>query len=192
MMLDLFCGLGGGSAAMRERGWSVVGVDNEARLRPDVVADLSAWSPGPELRGVDLLWASPPCTEFARWDKVCWYPRTISPSLALVEATRRIIDEVGPRFWLIENVRGAREFFRPLLGPPLDRSGSCWVWGRMPALFRLPGPASGRRKEAITRRAGGDPRLEAMTTRERQRAQRARIPYEISHAVAIAIERATP
>lgn len=43
LMLDLCCGLKGASAAMRDRGWEVV-----RGRRPD------------------LVWASPPCTEFSR------------------------------------------------------------------------------------------------------------------------------
>jgi hypothetical protein len=54
-MLDLFAGLGGASQAMIDRGWRVVRVDLEPRLRPDVVADVAhlplRWQP-------DLLWAA--------------------------------------------------------------------------------------------------------------------------------------
>ena len=43
LMIDLCSGLGGASAAMRERGWRVVTVDNEATFSPDVVADVREW-----------------------------------------------------------------------------------------------------------------------------------------------------
>jgi hypothetical protein len=192
LMLDLFCGLGGASAAMRARGWTVVGVDNEPRLQPDVVADLLRYDyDGPR---PDLVWASPPCAEFARMDKpASWFPQSrTNPTLDCLQAALRIIADCQPRFWLIENVRGARPYFNPMLGPPLDRSGSVWIWGKMPALFRLPPPERGGHKWQVSAspRTGGDPRLEAMDRNERRRWIRAKIPYPVSLAVAEAIERA--
>ncbi len=63
-MLDLFAGLGGASAAMRERVWEVTTLDVEAGFEPDIVADIRVfhWEGGP----MDLIWASPPCEEFSR------------------------------------------------------------------------------------------------------------------------------
>lgn len=191
-MLDLFCGLGGASAAMRKRNWDVLGIDSEQRLLPDVCADLRSWRyEGPP---VDLIWASPPCDEFARWDKpASWFPNRQPPSLDLVMAAQRIIRDVKPRFWIIENVRGARRFVAPLLGQPLDRSGSVWIWGHMPALFRLPSPQPGGHKWRLSPhvRAGADPVLASLVGYERRRWLRARIPYDVSLAVAEACERAT-
>lgn len=78
LMLDLFAGLGGASQAMRERGWEVVTVDNDPAFGCTVTADLASWSwDGPT---PDLVWASPPCTEFSResmpWcrSKPAWVP----------------------------------------------------------------------------------------------------------------------
>ena len=187
-MLDLYCGLRGASAAMRERGWNVVGVDNEPRLAPDICADLSTWRySGPP---VDLVWASPPCVEFAKSDKRCWYPDAPDPSMDLVSATLRIIDDVRPRWWLLEDVRGARRWFRSheQLGPPVLQSPPLYLWGRPPPGLLLPSPGRGHKE--YQSRSSDDPRAQLLRTDHRRRQLRAVVPYQISYSVATAAERA--
>jgi hypothetical protein len=129
-MLDLFCGLGGASVAFREAGWEVIGVDIEPKFKPEIVADLTTWhwDGGP----VDLVWASPPCQEFSTARR----PRIYNPSMALVEASRRIIREVNPTWWVIENVRGAVRF----LGPNYQTAGAFYLWSNLPPLGDFPWP----------------------------------------------------
>ncbi len=169
-MLDLFCGIGGASAAMRARGWRVVSVDLEERFEPTLVADATqfSWIRYPRL---DLLWASPPCTEFSR-ESMPWCKTGIAPSLDLVEHTLRIIRECEPRYWAIENVRGSVRWLTPLLGAPVHRAGSAMLWGRLPPLL-IATPRPFKERLSSTRRA-----------------ERSAIPLEISHAVASSIERA--
>lgn len=187
-MLDLFCGLGGASAAQRERGWEVIGVDNESRLQPDVVADVVTWRyEGPE---VDFVWASPPCVEFAKTDKRCWYPDAPEPSMELVEAALRIIGEVKPRLgYLLENVRGARRWFldHPALGAPVLQSPPLYLWGCPPPGLLLPSPGRGHKEHQS--RSSADPRAMRLTSDERRRQLRAVVPYQISYSVATACER---
>lgn len=193
VMLDLFCGLGGASAAMRERGWTVIGVDNRPELEPDVLADIATYCyDGPP---VDLLWASPPCTEFAKADKRCWYPDAPNPSLELVEAALRIVVEARPRWWLLENVRGARPYFLTHVGPgglklgaPVLQRPPTYLWGSPPPGLLLPPPGHGH-KEYCSRRSS-DPRAQRLTSNHRRSQLRAIIPYPISYAVARAVERA--
>lgn len=65
LMLDLCCGLGGASKAMKERGWDVITVDIDPEFNPTIVADLRTFHySGPR---PDLVWASPPCTEFSKY-----------------------------------------------------------------------------------------------------------------------------
>lgn len=108
LMLDLCCGLKGASAAMRERGWEVVTIDNDPRFDPDVVADVRTfrWE-GPR---PDLVWSSPPCVEFSR-ESMPWCRRGIVPDMSIVDACVRISRESDARFWLLENVRGAIKWF---------------------------------------------------------------------------------
>jgi site-specific DNA-cytosine methylase len=163
-MLDLCSGLGGASQAMRERGWTVITLDNEAVFKPDIVADLCTWiydGPRP-----DLIWASPPCTEFAR-ESMPWSRTGNAPDLALVNAVFRIVAGAQPRYWILENVRGAM----PWLGPPREIHGPFYLWGHFPRL--------------------GRPRL-CMRLKEsyssKQRAERAKISRALSVAVALAVE----
>lgn len=170
VMLDLFAGLGGASAAMRARGWHVVTVDNDPSFGCTHTADLSSWTySGPP---VDLVWASPPCVEFSR-TLLPWIKDAPKPSLDLVRAALRIVAEVRPRFWLLENVRGALPFLRPVLGPPVLRNCPVFLWGVPPPLMAWPRIAPW--KEAL---AGSD------------RAGRAKIPAAISEAVADGVEAA--
>ena len=167
-MLDLFSGLGGASRAMRDRGWDVLTVDVEPAFGCTWTADLTTWVyDGPP---VDLVWASPPCTEFSR-DHLPWlkgkYP---PPSLDLAKAARRIISEVQPVWWVIENVCGAVRHLTPLLGREPTKVGQAFLWGDFPDL----GPVRVK------------PHKERLSSN--RRAERACIPYEISLALAKACE----
>jgi hypothetical protein len=130
-MLDLFAGTGGASRAFREAGWEVVTVDNDPAHQADVVADLRAWSwTG---RRPTLVWASPPCQEFSRmsmpWTRAKNPP---APSRELVETALRIVRETRPHYWVVENVRGAIPYLRPLLGRPRLSCGPLFLWGYFP------------------------------------------------------------
>ncbi|HYE57319.1 MAG TPA: hypothetical protein VD948_02390 [Rhodothermales bacterium] len=169
-MLDLFAGRGGASRVMRERGWRVVTVDVDPAFGCDVTGDVRTfrWDGGP----VDLLWASPPCTEFAR-ESMPWCRTGAVPDMNLVCAALFAVDRIKPRFWVIENVRGSVPWIRALLGPPRFRSGPVYLWGNLPP--------------------GLLPQLRPWKSRlSSDRADlRAEMPRELSHAIAIAVERAT-
>ncbi len=126
LAVDLFAGTQAATAAFRARGWRVVTVDLSRAGRPDVVADVGRL---PLAGTVDFLWASPPCTEFssanARVDH-----RTKRPSLELVFATLAAVCGLRPRYWILENVRGAI----PFLGIPVQKIGPWCLWGYFPPL----------------------------------------------------------
>jgi hypothetical protein len=168
-MLDLFAGTGGASAAMRARGWSVTRVEMDPAFSAEVIGDVRSfcWT-GP---AVDLVWASPPCLEFSR-SFLPWIRSPAPPSMDLVEAAIRVIRDVRPRWWVIENVKGAARWFRPHLGPPLAIFGPVWLWGNLPPWVWVPsGPL--KWKERLN---------------SRRRVDRAAIPWAVSQAVALAVE----
>lgn len=171
LMLDLGSGLGGASQVMKERGWQVVTVDINPDFKPDIVADLRefSWS-GPR---PDLVWCSPPCTEFAKFAMPCWYDTKSlpEPDMSLVLACRRIADECEPRYWVIENVAGARDWFKPVLGEPSAVFRPYYFWGYFPDLGKPNG--WGKKTKHLSSTA---------------KAERARIPYQISRALALAVE----
>lgn len=170
-MIDAFAGLGGASQAMRARGWDVLTVDNNPAFECDVTADILDWHyTGP--LPVDLGWFSVPCPEFARLS-MPWTRRNLptgfKPSMDLYNAARRLIAEIQPRYWVIENVRGAVPYF----GRPAAIVGPFYLWGHFPPLGKP--MLNMRQKESYS---------------SKQQAERAMIPYALSEAVALACERA--
>jgi C-5 cytosine-specific DNA methylase len=162
--LDLFAGTGGASRAFADRGWRVVRLDLERAHSPDIIGDVER----PPLAGsVDFLWASPPCTEFSDARPLPAGQRRF-PSLELVFATLRLVRDLGPKYWVLENVRGAI----PFLGVPLQKVGPWCLWGYFPPL-RVSWTAQTYRKWAAGSSA----------------VARAAVPYEVSLAMCDAVER---
>jgi len=114
-VLDLFCGLGGWSKPLRERGHEVVGVDMEPKFKPDICADVMTLD-ATALGSFDLVLASPPCEAFSvasighHWTggRRMYVPKTEHArlSIGLVERTLDLISDIKPRWWVIENPRG--------------------------------------------------------------------------------------
>lgn len=130
-VLDLFSGLGGWSRVFIERGHDVDTLDIEPGFNPTYCMDIRVFHPEKQY---DVILASPPCTEFSK-ASMPWTRDRARPDTELLEETLRVIDEAEPRYWAIENVRGAVPYFKPLLGPPVARFGSRYLWGRFPILW---------------------------------------------------------
>lgn len=162
LMLDLFAGLGGASQAMRDRGWTVTTVDADPRFATTITADVTGWRW--ESATPDLLWASPPCSDFAR-ESMPWCRTGRTPDFALVDATIRLVREIRPRFWVLENVRGAQRW----LGRAPAHYGPFYLWGWYPPFAATVPPF----KERLT---------------SRRQAERAKVPYDLSDALAEAVE----
>jgi hypothetical protein len=162
LILDLFSGLGGASKPFRDRGWQVVTVELDPKFSPDIVADVSTFS----WRGErpTLIWASPPCTEFAR-ESMPWSRTGKAPDLSLVQAVYRVVGESKPVWWVVENVRGAQRW----IGRAVMNIGPVYLWGWFPPFKSTP--------------AYGKERLSS-----KDKAERARIPYEIGASLADVIE----
>lgn len=175
VMLDLCCGLGGASRAMRERGWTVVGIDREADVKPDIVADVRQLSSRPF--HIDLLWCSTDCAKFTRC-VLPWKNRAQAKSeldLSVELAVKRLISDWRPRSWVVENTIPARRWLTPMFGPVRAIAGGHVLWSNLALLV----PDLPARKTAMGPQAGG----------ERGRyLKRSLIPYEISLAVARAVE----
>ena len=92
------------------------------------------------------------------------------PSLELVFATLEAVRDLRPRFWIMENVRGAI----PFLGAPLQKIGPFCLWGYFP---RIEAPLS-----VVDHRK--------MVSDRRTAVARAAIPYDLSEAVYQAVESA--
>jgi len=141
-MLDVCSGLGGASQPMMDQGWEVVRLENNPLLQDvpntamvDILdLDLGLLESDKE---VDLVWCSPPCTEFSL---AYLSPGSIAarngevfdPNMDLLHRCVEIIEFIKPRYWVIENVRGAIKHFEPQLGSPRSIFGSFVLWGNFP------------------------------------------------------------
>jgi hypothetical protein len=133
-VLDLCSGTGSATRAFEERGHNVVRLDLCTDLgRPDILADIRFLPIRTGLRW-DLVWCSPPCTEFSRMSMPWQADFKGKPSLHLVETCKRIIEEMAPTFWILENVRGSQPHIEPLLGPS-RHWGPWYYWGVLPMLM---------------------------------------------------------
>jgi len=160
MMLDLFAGFGGQSQAFLNSGWDVLRIDNNPLLKDVdrmILMDVVKCSPF-NLCGhpIDYVHASPPCLEFSTaYDA----PRArafragitdYQPDLTLVTEAIRIIKQLKPRYWSIENVKGSIKYLRPILGEPRLIIGAWVYWGNFPlfdpSTLELPTKASQDRR----------------------------------------------
>ena len=165
VVLDLFAGLGGWSEPARELGLDVVRIDNDPRFDVELTADVLSLTARDVLevtggRRPFLILASPPCEAFSvltigrNWhtDNT---PKTDAARLAveLVAATRRLIDDLEPAFYVIENPV-AKLRVLPVLAD-LERRTVTYcrlgesfkkptdLWGGFPPSLELPAGCSG-------------------------------------------------
>ena len=134
-ILDLYCGLGGWARGFLERGHSVTGYDiidfSEKYPGKFVRCDLLTYNDFPD---ADIILASPPCTDFSKssfpptWKSVQRYPPDIPKALQLFNRVYEIVDMVKPRYFIIENVRGAQKY----VGKARMHIGSRYFWGNFP------------------------------------------------------------
>jgi hypothetical protein len=177
VVLDLFAGLGGWSEPARELGLDVVRVDNDPRFDVELTADLFKLTAADVLEATGdrrpfLVLASPPCESFSvltigrNWN-LDNTPKTSSAAIALelVYATRRLIEDLAPAFYVIENpVAKLRAL--PVLRDVERRSvtycrlGESFkkptdLWGGFPPSLELPAPCSGDPQKYGTVEIGG-------------------------------------
>lgn len=105
-ILELCCGTKSASRAIR-RMWSaakIVTLDADPSHSPTILTDVCEWNYKDDVfpRGYfDIIWASPPCTEYslAKTTGV----RDLTGADRIVLSVRRIIDYFSPTAWFIEN-----------------------------------------------------------------------------------------
>ena len=134
-VIDLYCGLGGWAKGFVEKGDNVTGYDiidfSEKYPGKFVKADLLASSDFPS---ADIVVASPPCTDFSKssfpltWKSVQRYPPDIPKALQLFNRVYEIVEMVKPKYYIIENVRGAEKY----VGKARMHIGSRYFWGNFP------------------------------------------------------------
>ena len=140
---------------------------------------------------VDLIWCSPPCTEFSTTNM----KKIQNPDMSILEACIEVIEILKPQYWIIENVRGARKHFQPLLGEARQVLGPFYLWGVFPTLdVRVEYKGSVRtRIGPVFRPTDGDGHwlFNGVRYNEWDTANNAEIPREISGALFEAVETQT-
>ena len=134
-VIDLYCGLGGWAKGFVEKGDNVTGYDiidfSEKYPGKFVKSDLLTLKDFPS---ADIIVASPPCTDFSKssfpsaWKSVQRYPPDIPKALQLFNRIYEIVDIVKPKYFIIENVRGAEKY----VGKARMHIGSRYFWGNFP------------------------------------------------------------
>ena len=142
-VIDLFSGLGGWTQSfLKSHKYEVERYDSDPWLR-DVenteIVDLTKIRIS-SLVKPHLLVGSPPCYEFSQAYAA---PRSIAkrngetwnPNMDCVLAFKEHVENLRPKFWLMENVVGSAEFINPILEmEPRQIIGPFLLWGNFPLL----------------------------------------------------------
>jgi len=205
-VIDLFCGIGGWSAAFKDRGHQVLTLDNEKSFKPDMCMNILDAKRGMFPFQPDIVLASPPCEAFSRLRyKHNWQLKADDPrkpisvkaklGIMLLQKTLDLINDLNPRFYIIENPVGRMRYMYCL--SLLERRTVTYckyghkaqkptdLWGMFPPSLVL--------REVCK---VGDPchqsakgTAKGAVVAEHCRAERAKVPYDLSLAVCLAAER---
>lgn len=112
-VLELFAGTASFSRVASNRGHRVFTSDFDPQFNTDYCVDIMDFNIEKVPFEVDFLWASPPCETFSvasigkHWN-IDNTPKTeaAAEGVKRVEKTIEIIENIKPKYWIIENPRG--------------------------------------------------------------------------------------
>jgi len=103
-ILELFKGTGSFSKVAEERGHKVFTIDINKKFNPDLckdILDLTAKEITCLFGEPNIIWASPPCTEYSHAKRSG--VRDIDGANKIVLKTLQLIRKLKPKFWILEN-----------------------------------------------------------------------------------------
>lgn len=120
VLVELFAGTGTIAAAARTAGFKTITIDNDPTRKPDICIDILNLRRSILPGTVDVVWASPPCQRFSLLQ--CsnhfkshangyrsYYHEPVTEealqALRVLRATARLICQMNPTFYFIENPR---------------------------------------------------------------------------------------
>ncbi len=132
-VLELFCGTKSISNAFKEKGHEVYTIDWEKNFNPDLIADIGTLAANDILKlcggAPDIIWASPDCTSYSiaaishhREKEADGNLKAKSDYAKFCDKVNQhvldLIKELKPKYWFIENPRGALRKMRFMQGLP--------------------------------------------------------------------------
>jgi len=133
-LLELFSGTGSIGTVFKEYGWEVVSLDRD--MPADISCDILDWdyknSPYPP-KHFDVIWASPPCTEYSIAKTMG--VRDLELANSIVERTLEILNYFQPTIYFLENPQTGllKKKKTTLHGrATLQRCGFLQVWHALP------------------------------------------------------------
>jgi hypothetical protein len=135
--------MGGWSIGFHREGFDCIGIDIVDVGYPYhfIQSDIREYHYPMEVKP-DVMVISPPCTEFSTMTQLSWFKKQRGPpdpkgpnGLGLVEHGIRVMKEASPRYWVLENVYGSREYIEPLLGKPRVEAKPFLLWGNFPEVL---------------------------------------------------------
>ena len=199
-LLDLCCGMGGWSIGFYRAGFNCTGVDVLDLGYPYKLnlADVETFHATEKC--YDVVVASPPCTEFSQLVRLAVArghrgPADPAKGLRTVKACIRIIEEIQPKFWVLENVAGSLPYITPLLGSPVVIHKPWFLWGNFPSFMfaqsNLPKKTSGAIGSVRKDRSSRHDKLNSVFAFNPLRSfYRAKIPLPVSVPIAKACKEA--
>jgi hypothetical protein len=142
-VLDLFCGRGGWSGPFVEDGDLVWGYDIKdfSNVYPGIFIQMDLKNFHQSPIGIDFVVGSTPCDEFSIAIEMWKYrgrPRDIEKGLNHVRQFKRIVQELKPRFWALENVEYGEKWISPIIGTKpswhfkISKGGRRCLWSNFP------------------------------------------------------------
>lgn len=166
--------------AFKDRGHDVTTLGLKGNV--DIIQDIRDFHTN---KHYDFMTFHPDCTQFSKANWILGKCKDRTPDMSVVEACFRIVKEVNPNYWMIENPEGCLRYF---IGDPQyyikygDYGHYCQkpthIWGVLPWFQSY-------RKNIVPK---GRHNVTAFSEGPRSAKARALLPYELSMVLCRAIE----